>query len=74
LTFWLLLGQAKSDKAPQLLSGEVISEPGTKLIATTTSHTLEKTGTKMRLTFGVVDLEFTEDDISFWDLIKLLPK
>lgn len=56
------------------IDGVLVIDTGTRLIGSTTSHTVEKTGNHMRLTFGVVNVEFEESDIDFYELIKLLPR
>ncbi len=56
------------------IDGILIVKGDGKTIASTPAHTIEKTGNNMRLTFNCINLEFTEDDILFDDLVKLLPK
>jgi|GEM_PF-2760164 len=56
-------------------NGILIIDTGQKLIASTSSHVVEKTPDgHIRLTFGPINLEFEEDEISFNELIKLLPQ
>lgn len=54
--------------------GVLIIEDGERLIASTPSHTIEKNGDTITLTFNATGLQFTDNDISFDDLVKLLPK
>lgn len=55
-------------------NGVLIVIDGLRTIASTPTHTIEMTGDGMRLTFNSTDLEFTTADISFDDLVNMLPK
>jgi hypothetical protein len=58
------------------IDGVLIINDGNRIIASTTSHVIEKNVAKghMRLTFGAINVEFQEEDISFHELVKLLPR
>ncbi len=56
--------------------GVLVIDAGDRLIASTSSHVLTQKHTtrQMRLTVGTESITFEEDEISFAELIKLLPK
>jgi len=55
-------------------NGVLIVQDGDRIVASTSSHTLEKNGNNMRLTFNAYDFEFTDKDVDFWKLVNMLPK
>lgn len=54
--------------------GVLIVQDGDRIVASTASHTLEKTVNGMRLTFNAYNFDIENDDIDFWDLVKMLPQ
>lgn len=58
----------------QNIEGVLLIQDGNRKIASTCSHTIEQTGDTMMLTFNATGLQFTAEDISFDELVKLLPK
>jgi hypothetical protein len=57
-------------------NGIMIIEDDNRIIACSSSHTLEKQIESgfMRLTFNAYNFEFNESDIKFEDVIKMFPK